>query len=562
VRLRGRSLHADEWVMLGAAALVCGLIIAPIAVVFWQSIQIQPWGDPTVYSFKNYVTTAIEPRLFDAIVNTAIVSAGTTVLATIGGVSLAWLNARTNLPLRNIFAVTNAIPVFMSPFVGAIAWMALTAPRAGYLNKLAEYYLAAPPNLFNVYGIGGIIWVQGIFFMPFVYLMTIGTLRHMDPALEESSHACGSNMLATTWRITLKLSLPSILSGMILTFVSSAGEFGVPLALGSPYGVETLSTQIFEVLQRSQPDYNLASAMGSLLLVVTVLLITVHRKVISSKQYVTVTGKGFRPHLIDLKRWRYAALGANLVYMLVSVVMPMGMLFVISLQRVWLGQIKLSYFTWGNYLSIFMQDSDARRGIVNSLTLAITGASIAVVLSLLLSQAIYRSRLPWRPWIDLVTSLPTGIPGIVLSMGFLVLFIPTPLYGSLTLLLIAYIVRFIPIGQRGVAGVLLSTSPELEESSRACGHGWLSTMRRITLPLLKPGLAATWVLLFAIFLRELPISILLWSSGNEVMSVALYHLLEHGTAGQSAAYAIIQTVLILAVAVAFNKVVGGESIGS
>lgn len=548
--------------MLSAAAVVCGLIVAPIAVVFWQSFQIQDWGQPVAYSFNNYIATALEPRLFDAIVNTVIISIGTTILATAGGVALAWLNARTNLPYRRFFALTNAIPVFMSPFVGAIAWGALTAPRAGYLNMIARDYLGASADIFNVYGIGGIVWVQAIFFTPFVYLMAIGTLRHMDPALEESSRACGSSIFETTWRITLMLSMPSILSGAILTFVSSAGEFGVPLALGSPYGVETLSTQIFEVLQRSQPDYNLASAMGALLLVITIALVTIHRKLISTKQFVTVTGKGFRPNVIDLKKWRYAAFAANLAYLFISVVLPLGILAVISLHHVWLGHIRLVQLTLGNYASVLFDEPDAQRGIVNSLILSFVGASLAVMLSLLLSQAIYRSRLPARQWIDLVTSLPVGIPGIILSMGLLVLFIQTPLYGTLLLLLIAYIVRFIPVGQRGVAGVLLATSPELEESSRACGQNWLATMRRITLPLLKPGLAATWVLLFTIFLRELPISILLWSSGNEVMSVALYHLMEHGTAGQTAAYAIVQTMIILLVAMAFNKFVGGESIGS
>ena len=561
MRWRIASLHFEEWVMLGAAAVVCALIIAPLVVVFWQSFQIQEWGQPIVYSFKNYVTTATEPHLYDAIINTVIISVGTTGLATAGGVTLAWLNARTNLPLQRFFAITNAIPIFMSPFIGAIAWSALTAPRAGYLNRLVAEYFGAAPDLFNVYGLSGIVWVQAIFFTPFVYLMTIGTLRHMDPALEESSRACGLGPFATTWRVTLTLSMPSILSGAILTFVSSAAEFGVPLALGSPYGVETLSTQIFEVLQHSQPDYNLASAMGSLLLVITIALVGIHRKLISSKQFITVTGKGFRPHVIDLKKWRYAALAANLSYLFISVALPLGILLVISLHHVWLGQIKFSQLGFGNYELVLFDEPDAQRGIVNSFLLSVVGASLGVVLSLLLSQAIYRSRLPARRWIDLLTSLPVGIPGIVLSMGLLVLFIGTPLYGTLTLLLIAYIVRFIPVGQRSVAGILLSTSPELDECSRACGHSWFSTMRQITLPLLKPGLAATWVLLFTIFLRELPISILLWSAGNEVMSVALYHLLEHGTAGQTAAYAMIQTGLILLVAVVFNKVIGSESIG-
>jgi iron(III) transport system permease protein len=559
VTLRPASIRFEEWVIIGVTAVVCVLVLAPIAVVFWQSVQGGDWSGPLSISFANYVTAATEPRLFRAIVNTIVASVGCTIVATVIGVTLAWLVARTNMPFRRFFGVTNPIPMFLSPFVGAIAWMALAAPRAGYLNRQLSDFFGLPPDVLNIYGLGGIIWVQGIFFTPLVYLMTVGSLRQMDPALEESSRSCGAGMLATTFRITLMLSTPSILSGMILTFVSSAGEFGVPLALGSPYGVETLSTQIFEVLQRADPNYALAAAIGSLLLASTVALVVIHRTLVSSKQFVTITGKGFRPRVADLRHWRYPALLLNVAYLLVSVVLPVGILAVMSVHKVWLGTVRWGQFTAANYTEVLLSQAATQRGIFNSLFLAIVGATVAVAISLLLSQAIYRSRLPGRRWIDMVTSLPVGIPGIVLAMGMLVLFIRTPLYGTLVLLLIAYVIRFMPVGQRSVAGSLLAMSPELEESSRACGRGWLGTMRRITLPLLKPGLAAAWVLLFTIYVRELPISILLWSSGNEVMSVVLYQLLEHGTAGQTGAYAVVQTAIALVVAVAFDQIIGSES---
>lgn len=558
--LRPASIHFDEWIIVGISAIVCALILAPIAVVFLQSVQTSGWGDPLAISFANYVTAWTEPRIYRAIANTLIASVGCTIIATVAGVTLAWLVARTNMPFRRFFSVTNPIPMFLSPFVGAIAWMALAAPRVGYLNHFASDYLGLPPDTLNIYGLGGIIWVQGIFFTPLVYLMTVGSLRQMDPALEESSRSCGAGLWTTTFRITLQLSAPSILSGMILTFVSSAGEFGVPLALGSPRGVETLSTQIFEVLQRADPDYSLAAAIGSLLLVSTVALVVVHHSLVASKKFVTVTGKGYRPRVVDLRYWRYPALLVNAAYFIVSVVLPIGILVAMSVHKVWLGTIQLARFTADNYMEVLFVQAATQRGIVNSLLLAIVGASIAVLVSLVISQAIYRSRLPGRRWIDMITSLPVGIPGIVLAMGMLVLFIRTPLYGTLVLLMIAYIIRFAPVGQRSVAGSLLAMSPELEESSRACGRGWLATTSRITLPLLKPGLAAAWVLLFTIYVRELPISILLWTSGNEVMSVVLYQLLEHGTAGQTGAYAVIQTAMALVVAVAFDQIIGSERV--
>lgn len=558
--LRPASIRIEEWIIIVVTAVVCVLVLAPIAVVFWQSVQAGDWSGPLALSLANYVTAATEPRLYHAIVNTIIASVGCTAIATVAGVTLAWLVARTNMPFRRFFAVTNPIPMFLSPFVGAIAWMALAAPRAGYLNRQIADLFGLPADLLNIYGLGGIIWVQGIFFTPLVYLMTVGSLRQMDPALEESSRSCGAGMWRTTFRITLMLSTPSILSGMILTFVSSAGEFGVPLALGSPHGVETLSTQIFEVLQRENPAYSLAAAIGSVLLVSTVALVVIHRTLVSSKQFVTITGKGFRPRLVDLRQWRYAALLLNVSYILVSVILPIGILAIMSVHKVWLGSIDVSQFTAENYVEVLVNQDATQRGILNSLFLAIVGATVAVAISLILSQAIYRSRLPGRRLIDMVTSLPVGIPGIVLAMGMLVLFIRTPLYGTLSLLMIAYIIRFTPVGQRSVAGSLLAMSPELEESSRACGHGWFDTMRRITLPLLKPGLTAAWVLLFTIYVRELPISILLWSSGNEVMSVVLYQLLEHATAGQTGAYAIIQAAIALVVVVAFDRFFAGERV--
>ena len=191
-------------------------------------------------------------------------------------------------------------------------------------------------------------------------------------------------------------------------------------------------------------------------------------------------------------------------------------------------------------------------GIKNSYILSLSGATIGVILSLLVSQAIYRSRLPGRRTVDLTTSLPVGVPGVAFAMGVLLIAIQTPLYGTLAVLLIAYLARFLPLAQRSVGGVLLSLSPELEEASRACGSGYGRTLARITLPLIKPGMAAAWVLLFVIYLRELPMSILLWQTGSETMSVALWELMEHATSGKVAAYAMMQTGMILSVVIVFQ----------
>lgn len=543
-----RSLFSrlrPELLVQGASVwLMCLLIIAPLAVILVKSAMVEEWGKPAAFTLQNYAATFTNTGLFGAVLNTLIASIGTTAFAGVIGVSLAWLVARTNMPGRRWLDVGNMVPIYLSPFIGAIAWTYLAAPRSGFLNNVAAG-IGLTSSFFNIYGLHGIIWVQAIFFTPLVYVMTLAALRHMDPSLEECSRACGRGIAATTFKVTLPLVTPSILSALILTFVSSAGEFGVPLTLGTPKNVDLLSTRIFESLTRSRPDFNLAAAMGTILMAVTIACVMLHRYVIMRRNYVTVSGRGYRPAVIELGWWRYVGLAFNVLYLLVAVVLPLFMLLLMSLQKAWLGSFSMKRFTFGNYSDLFEIVPAAGTGLQNSIILSVVGATVGVFMSLMVAQAIYRTKLPGRRFIDLITSLPVGIPGIVLAMGILIIAIRTPLYGSLLVLLIAYLTRFIPVGQRSVSGVLLATSPELEEASRACGSGYGRTLWRVTLPLVKPGMVAAWILLFIFFLRELPISILLFQPGNEVMSVALWIIMEHTTSGRTAAYALMQCALVL-----------------
>jgi iron(III) transport system permease protein len=531
---------------------VCLMVLAPIAAILTRSVYTQEFSGPVIFTLRNFKTAFTNEVIRYAISTTLIASLGSTIFAAVTGVLLAWFNTRTNVPARPFLHICNTIPFYLSPFVGAIAWTYLAAPRVGLLNSIAFHGLGLGADTFNIYGIPGIIWVQGIFFTPIVYLMTSAAFSQMDPAFEESSRSCGRGTAYTMLRITLPLALPSIMSAVILTFVSSAGEFGVPLTLGVPRNYETLSTLIFEVIQRADPDYSLAACMATILAVVTVACVLLHRYVILRRNFTTVTGRGYRPAVIDLGRWRWTGFGINLVFFLVAVVLPIIALVLQSLQQVWLGRFLAREFTWLNYPEVLHYIPETMSGIKNSFILALSGATIGVILSLLVSQVIYRSRLPGTRTIDLTTSLPVGVPGVAFAMGVLLIAIQTPLYGTLMVLLIAYLARFLPLAQRSVGGVLLSLSPELEEASRACGSGYLRTLGRITLPLIKPGMAAAWVLLFVIYLRELPMSILLWQTGSETMSVALWELMEHATSGKVAAYAMLQTAMILSVVIVFQ----------
>lgn len=549
-----------ETVVTGAASLVMAmLVLLPVGMLLFTSIRVEEFGEPPYFSLKNYTEFVASPRILRSIANTLIVSTGATLVAGFFGIALAWIHARTDMPGRRILEPLTLIPFFLSPYVGAVAWSYLAAPRVGLLNGWLRGLLGLPADPLSVYNRGGIIWVLALFFTPVMYLFVIGSLRRMDPALEESARTSGSGLLQTTLRVTLPLVTPSILSGAILVFVSSAGEFGVPLALGSPFKIETMTTQIYNLTGGSNIDYNASAAVSTVLAALTLTFVFIHRKVVLPRGYVTVTGKGYRPARTDLGRWRYAALGLNALYLLMAVFLPLLALGLVSISVRWEGRFDAGALTLANYAYVFTYPVSAR-ALWNSLRLAVGGATLAMLLTLLVAYTIHRGRGRARGLVDLISSLPVGFPGIVLAMGILITYIRTPLYSTLWILLVGYITRFMPYGQRMVSAVLLSLSPELDQSSRTAGASWATTLRRITLPLLKPGIMAGWLLLFVIFLREFPISVLLYKGGLEVLSVAVWYFVEHETAVRTAAVAMVQVVLLLGAIVLFRRLAGTDEL--
>ena len=566
---RWRSLFTQESIAtIGVSLIVAAAVLLPLATLVVSSFQVlDDLGFDTTWGLDNYrlmVTDHVIPKAF---VNTLLVSSGSMLLATFLGVSLAWINARTNCPWREKLEPYNLIPFFLSPFVGAIAWHNLAAPKTGMLNALARNLFGIEGHLLNVDNIYGIIWVTGIFFAPLVYLFVVGSLRRMDPSLEDSARTTGAGLLRTTMTVTLPLVAPGILSGAIIVFVTSAGDFGVPFKLGAPYGVETLTTQIFTKAVGDDANYYLGASMSMVLGLITAFFIFIQQRYIAPRSFTTVTGKGFRPNVLDLGRWKWLALGYNLTFIFIAVVLPIFCLVVVSLHPVWSGEIIPSDLTIRNYvktLAFWREDSiqAATNGIINSFILAFAGASIAMVLSLVVSYMIHRTKNFGSRILDILCVIPIGFPGIVLAMGVLVTYIQTPIYATLWILLLGYITRFFPYGQRNISSVMLAISEELDQSSRMAGASWVTTLRRITIPLLKPGIFAGWLLLFIIFLRELSISIILYSSGTETISVGVYYLANFENEPLTAALSMAQTAILLACIVIFRRVAGHEALSA
>lgn len=548
-----RSRVDLEQVVVGATVLlVCFLVLYPLLILAVSTFRVDIFGEPSRWTLENFAFLATSP-IVSATANTLVISIGATVLAAVLGVALAWINARTNTPGVHVLEPLNLVPFFLSPYVGAIAWTYLAAPRSGVLNNVLRATVGITHDPLTPYSSWGMIWVLGLFFVPYMYLFVVAPLRRMDASLEEAARTAGCNVLAVVRRVTLPVVLPGILSGAIIVFVSAAGEFGVPLALGHPTGNETLTTQIFVLTQDLPAKYNRAAAAGAVLTALSIICIWAQHRLIGRRDFITVTGKATRARRVDLGAWRWFAFGVNIAYLLVAVVLPVGVLALVALSRSWTGTFSPARMTFDHFAYVFASPV-SRAGIVNSLVLAVVGASVGVILGLVLGYAIHRTQARGRSALDFISTVPIGVPGIVLALGILLAYIRTPLYATLAILLVGYLSRYMPYGQRNVSSVMLALSPELEQSARVSGLSWLRTMWRIVVPLVWPGMASAWLLLFVLFVRELPISILLYQSGSEVLPVAIWRFVENESAARAAALMVIQVVFLLVAVVIFRRV--------
>jgi iron(III) transport system permease protein len=532
-------------IALPAAGVLAGILL--IAGPFLATIirAILDWGPGGAgLSLRNFIVLFGDTKFYTAALNTLICGAGATVISLVLGFCLAWIVARTDTPGRRCFEVLNLIPFFLSPYVGAVSWIYLAAPNSGLIQNLLAP-LGIQLGFLNIYSLGGVIFVLSLFYTPYVYLFVIAPMRQMDAALEDAARVHGAGFWYTLRHITIPLLMPALLSGALVVFVTSAGLFDVPLALAAPKGIRTMPTEIYGLVQYPS-DFGKAAAFGMVVLAVTILLALWQRHYLGRRRYDTVSGKGYRPRIVRLRpAGRIAALALEIVFIGTSVVLPIIALLLVSFSSLWTGTFNPAYLTTANYDYVLFGYELAQQAILNSLYLAIVGATLGVGISVLQAYYLQRGAGRARGLIDAILSLPLGIPGIILGLGFLILAIRTPLYSTLTIILIAYIARFFPFATRTIAAMLISINPELEQSARASGASWLQTMRLVLLPLLRPALISAWLMLFVIFIRELGATILLYAQGTETISVALV-ILSDRSFGHVAALAVIQLLILLA----------------
>jgi iron(III) transport system permease protein len=546
-------VRSPLWWAQAAVLLLLGyLILFPSVVLMLESVR-DAAGRWTMAWYVQVYSTAGN---YQALVNSLILGASSAALATLLGTGLAWIVVRTDTPCRGLLEVAALVPFICPPFIGALAWTLLGSPNAGLLNQWARKLLGIE-RLVNIYSLGGMVLVIGLYTAPFVLLIVGGALRSMDASTEEASMMAGAGQAATTALITLPMVAPAILAGAFLAFVLALEQFGVPAVLGLPARIPVLTTKIWTTISEYPPQYGQGAALCVVLLVLTVVGVVLQRQLLRRRRFTTVTGKGARPRLVRLGGLRWVALGLGLAYLLAAMVLPMGVLVLASFRTVWTQQLTWSQLTLGNYAYILLKYPLSRLAMMNSILLGTGGATLAILLAAMVSFLCLRARLPGHRTLEQLAMLPLAFPGTVLAYGMLRAWIQPPLvlYGTMWILLAAYVGRYLPYGVQSTSSNLAQIHPELEESSLMSGASWPATFRRITLPLLRSGIMAGWILLFVSFLRELSASVLLYTPKQVVLSVALFDLWASGDIGYLSALSMLM-IVIAVVALALLRWLG------
>ena len=551
----GRRLFDFRALLLIVSGVFVLCVIAyPLVQVFWRSIVVD--GE---LSLANYARVFLTPRNYIALWNSVWTALAATALATVLGTLAAFVVERTDIPFRSGFRFLFMLPFAIPPLFAAMGWVQLLGP-VGLVSRALQSLFDWPAVPWSIYGPGGIIFVLAVTVYPFVFLTVAGALQRMDSSLEEAARTAGVGPFRIMKDITLPLVLPAILGGALLAFVGAIDNFGVPAVLGMRRRFYVLTTRIYEAL--TIPDIPLATAMSILLVLLAVTALALLRLLEgSSGRYTVVSGKSVRPHIIRLGRARPYVFAATLLVMVVVVVMPLVALVITSLLPYWGAPLDPELVTLRNYERAFAQEG-AKRGIVNSLLLAPTAATILVAVGTLISYLNVKGKMRAAVFLDALGTVPYALPGSVIGIAMILAWsnppLGPPLYGTIWILLMAYLMRYLSYALRSTRATLHQIHDSLEEAAVTAGASTLRVLRDITIPLLKPGMIAGWVLIFMPAFRGLTVSVLIWSAGAETLGVWVFLLQDSGFPERASALAVATLPLIILLYVVAHRMGWGS----
>ena len=496
-------------------------------------------GTFTIQHFMNIVDSLGDVQTLLA--NSMIFSVGSAGVAICYGTALAWLAERSNAPFRTLAYMTAYVSFAIPGIIKVVGWIMLLGPKAGILNSFVMPITGAP--LLNIFSMQGMILVESFLWIPIVFLLMSTPFRSMDPSLEEAATTAGSTGWQVFRKVTFPLAMPSVLAVLILTFIRSLEAFEIPALIGIPAGVEVLTTKIYlQIRGGLLPKYGEASAYSIILIVMVALgLIPYYRITSKTYKFTTISGKAYRPHRVDLGRWRWVGGCLMLVLPLLQIFPIAAITWSSLLPFAQAPSAKaLTMVSLNNYRSAFA-DSSIVGSVMNSLTVSVSSATVAIFITFIAAWLIVRASIKSRWLLDQMAMLPLVFPGIVMGIAILKMYlmIPLPVYGTIWILVLAFIARYLPYGIRFSHSALLSVHKELEEGALVSGASWFQMVRQVVVPLIMPALLAGWIYIFLITFRELSIALLLYSPGSQVVDVKIWELWDNGHVGELAAFSLV-----------------------
>ena len=540
----GRSLISLQTLaMMAVVVAAAAFVLYPIWFLLDAALDV---GDPDVrppsaYGLDNF---AALPNYQAIMVNTLTVAFASTVMALAFGFLTAWVIHRTNVPSRRALDQLMAVPYYVTPLLGALAWSFLGAPESGFINEIWRR-MGGGDSLIDITSPLGIAWVMALFEGSVAFVMIGAVLQSMDPSLEEASQVTGASRWRTMLRITLPLAAPGVLGATVFVFAEMLGSFSAALVLGTPARFFVITTAIYQLVSQFPPRLPMAAAMGVSLFVVMFVMMFIYRRITARRSFVTISGKAFRPRVMELGWTRWLLFAACASYVFLAAVLPLAILAWVSVQKLAVAFPAAQNFTLDNFRQALSLNA-VTQAMTNSLALGFLTGTIGVVLTGLVAWIIQRSRLPGRGVLEYIVMPPQAVPRLVFAFGMMWawLILPVPIYGTFWVLLIAYLTVFLPLGVRTISSVIAQLDRSLDECGEVCGASWGYRLRTIVVPLLRPGLAAAWLLIFVASVRELGASILLMGPTSKVLTPAIVEAWFSSSSELTAAMALIQTAVI------------------
>ena len=566
--LQGRLPNPGQvgfWVLtLGLAALIA----FPLGLLVVNSFRDVTAGNLgfslSHLTLDNYKTAYSSPRTFTMLLNSLWFAVGSMIVALFLGGTLAFLAERTDLRFRQFIPAIVMVPLIMPSVVKGIAWIFLLSPRIGLLNQVWRG-LGFDGPLLSAYSLPAMIWVEGISMSTLSFLLIGATIRRMDPTLEEAAFGSGASTAKVLYRVTLPLLVPGLAGVVLLLFIRGLEAFEIPMLLGFNARIFVFSTNIYYSLRGAfPPAYGLGFAYSMTLVVFTVAGLLFYQRALShSERYSVVAGKGYRPRLVALGPSRYLAWAFVAFYTVVSVLLPFFILVWSSLLPYYqLPSLRaLSAASLVNYMSV-LGTSDFLLAIKNTAILTGVSSTGIMFIAMLGSWYIHRTNITGRRLLDFLMFLPYAVSGMAVGVAFMILFLSfdNPLYNTIWIIVLAYIVNYLPIGSRFTHAAIVQVHKELEEAAWASGAGFWRTLRVIWVPLMLPALVNGALYVGILTMKVLSIAVLLYGPDSTVLSVYLWRVWDSGNPGEASALSVVLIVTLGALTLFARRLARGTEV--